>query len=70
MKKIILVVLIILLGVLAVYLYSQAQRNRSAAVPEDMAGKSASSFKELPGKHERSAETGDLKLTAPVWVEE
>jgi len=70
MKKKILVILVILLGVFAVYLYSQAQKNRSRAVPEDMGGKSASSFKELPVKQERREDTGDLKLSAPVWVEE
>jgi len=70
MKKRILVLLIILIGVFAVYLYSQAQKNRSAAVPEDMAGKGASSFKELPVKQERREDTGDLKLSAPVWVED
>jgi len=70
MKKIILLLLIVLICVFSFYLYSQAQRRKIKPRPEDMAGNKASSFAELPMKKSSREDTGDLKLTAPVWVEE
>lgn len=66
------VLILVLLAVLSLYVYSVARQKVSLPKPEDMAGREASSYKEIiqeKAKKPLAKGSSDLKLTGPVWLE-
>jgi hypothetical protein len=70
MKKRLVILSLILVGLISIFVYSLARAKQSFPRPEDTAGREASAFMPQTVKDKPVAKgSAELKLTGPVWVD-